>query len=138
MTERHIPVTKDELHAYVDNELSADRRQAVQAWLDSHPDDAERVREWDAFGEKLLRCYGGVVDEPVPQRLDLDRLAARPRGWVWKAAAAVLLAFIVGSGAGWMGRSGCATGMNSAEALRDSAVTAIPIGHVHDWRHQMA
>ncbi len=33
MTEPMIPVTEDELHAYVDNELPAERRGDVEAWL---------------------------------------------------------------------------------------------------------
>ncbi len=43
MTNQKIPVTEDELHAYVDNELPAERRGDVEAWLSTHPDDAERV-----------------------------------------------------------------------------------------------
>ena len=33
MTDRNIPVTEDELHAYVDNELPAERRGDVETWL---------------------------------------------------------------------------------------------------------
>ena len=40
MTDHNIPVTEDELHAYVDNELPVERRAAVEAWLAAHPDDA--------------------------------------------------------------------------------------------------
>ena len=40
MTEPKIAVTEDELHAYIDNELPAERRGDVEAWLTTHPDDA--------------------------------------------------------------------------------------------------
>jgi anti-sigma factor RsiW len=43
MIDRDSPVTQDELHAYVDGEIQADRRGAVEAWLASHPEDAVRV-----------------------------------------------------------------------------------------------
>ena len=33
MTDPRIPVTEDELHAYVDNELPAERRGDVETWL---------------------------------------------------------------------------------------------------------
>ena len=50
MTDPTIPVTEDELHAFVDNELPAERRGDVEAWLAAHPEDAERVQgiltEW--------------------------------------------------------------------------------------------
>jgi len=40
MIDRNTSVTEDELHVYVDGELPADRREAVEAWLSSHPEDA--------------------------------------------------------------------------------------------------
>ncbi len=124
MTDRNIPVTEDELHAYVDNELPAERSQAVQAWLASHPEDTARIQAWRALGDDIQRRYGGVIDEPVPQRLDLDRLVTRPRGWVWGAVAATLVAFVVGGGAGWVARTAFATDMSPTQALRDEAITA--------------
>lgn len=48
MIDRNSPVTEDELHAYVDDEIAADRRGAVEAWLASHPEDAARVAQWRA------------------------------------------------------------------------------------------
>ncbi|MEW6642102.1 MAG: anti-sigma factor [Pseudomonadota bacterium] len=124
MTDNDIPVTEDELHAYVDNELPAERSQAVEAWLATHPEDAERVRAWRTLGDALNQRYGAVVDEPVPQRLELDRLVARPRRMILGAVAAVLLAFVVGSGVGWMARNAWANEIRPTDALRDEAVTA--------------
>jgi len=124
MTDHNIPVTEDELHAYVDNELPAERSQAVQAWLASHPEDAERISAWRALGNKLQQRYGDVADEPVPQRLDLDRLGARRSRWMWGAVAAALLAFIAGGSAGWMAHDAWAIEISPTEALRDEAITA--------------
>ncbi len=101
MTDAHIPVTEDELHAYADNELPAERRPAVEAWLASHPDDAARVASWRAMGEALHAKYDAVLDEPVPARLALDALARPPRRWMMGAIAAMLVAFIAGGGVGW-------------------------------------
>src|SRR5947208_2498194 len=36
MIDREPPVTEEELHAYVDGELAADRRVAVEQWLAAH------------------------------------------------------------------------------------------------------
>src|SRR3984885_9736463 len=57
MTDPTIPVTEDELHAYVDNELPAERRGDVEAWLAAHPDDAGRVQSWRAMAEALHARY---------------------------------------------------------------------------------
>ena len=53
MTDHNTPVTEDELHVYVDGQLPADRREAVEAWLSSHPDDAARVAGWRAQADAI-------------------------------------------------------------------------------------
>jgi len=69
MSNPRIPVTEDELHAYIDNELPAERRGDVEAWLAAHPDDAERVQSWQSMAEMLHARYDAVANEPVPKRL---------------------------------------------------------------------
>jgi anti-sigma factor RsiW len=91
MTDPHIPVTEDELHAYVDN-----------------PDDAARVQSWRTMAEALHTRYDSVVDEAVPKRLEIERLVREPRKWVYGAIAATLAAFVVGGGVGWMARGAAA------------------------------
>ena len=62
MIDRNSPVTEDELHAYVDGELPADRREAVEAWLANHPDDAARVAAWRAQADAIRARYGAVAE----------------------------------------------------------------------------
>lgn len=102
MIERGISVTEDELHAYVDGELPAERRGDVEAWLLAHPDDAERVRSWRTMADMLHARYDTVAEEPVPRRLEVDRLMVRPRRWIYGAAAAALMAFVAGGAVGWI------------------------------------
>jgi len=104
MSAPQIPVTEDELHAYVDNELPAERRGDVEAWLAGHPEDAERVRSWRAMAEALHARYDAVADEPVPRRLEIERLVRQPRRWIYGTIAATLLAFVAGGGVGWLAR----------------------------------
>jgi anti-sigma factor RsiW len=108
MTDPNIPVTEDELHAYVDNELPAERRGDVEAWLATHPDDAARVQSWRSMAEALHARYGSIVDEAVPKRLEIERLVRQPRRWVYGAVAATLAAFVVGGGVGWLARGALA------------------------------
>src|SRR6266496_440867 len=102
MSDPKIPVTEDELHAYVDNELPTERRGDVEAWLTAHPDDAERVQSWRTMAEMLHSRYDIVLDEAVPKRLEIERLVQQPRRWLYGAAAAALLAFVAGGGVGWI------------------------------------
>lgn len=109
MTNPRIPVTEDELHAYVDNELPTERRGDVEAWLAARPEDAARVQSWAAMAEMLHARYDSVLDEPVPKRLELEQLAAPPRRWIYGAVAAALVAFIAGGGIGWIAHGAAAT-----------------------------
>src|ERR1700686_2585340 len=109
MTDPQIPVTEDELHAYVDNELPAERCGDVEAWLVAHPEDAERVQSWRAMADALHARYDAIADEPVPKRLEIERLGRHPRKWVYGAIAATLVAFMGGGGVGWIARGAAAT-----------------------------
>jgi len=121
MTEPKISVTEDELHAYVDNELPAERRDDVEMWLATHPEDDERVRSWRAMAEALHARYDAVADEPVPKRLEIEQLVRQPRKWVYGAIAATLAAFIAGGGVGWLARGAAA----SPSAFQNFTVDAL-------------
>src|ERR1039458_3588538 len=94
MSDPGIPVTEDELHAYIDNELPVERRGDVEAWLAGHPEDAERVQSWRAMAEALHARYDAVADEPVPKRLEIERLVRQPRRWIYGTTAAPPLALL--------------------------------------------
>ena len=60
MIDRDSPVTEDELHAYVDGELPADRKEAVATWLATHPEQAALVASWRAQAESVRARYGAI------------------------------------------------------------------------------
>ena len=129
-----VPVTDDELHAFVDGELPAERRPAVEAWLAAHPEDAARVAAWQAQTDLIRGRYGTVAQQPVPQRLCLDRLSRRERIWTRMAAAAVIGAFLVGALSGWLGRGlwdGAPAGVRTltADAVDAYRIYAVEVRH---------
>lgn len=134
MTDTNIPVTEDELHAYIDGELPAERRAAVEAWLSAHPDDAAKVASWRTIGAALHHQYGGVIDETVPPRLAIARLAQTPRRWLWGAVAATLLAFAIGGGVGWTAHGVAAAPADPVELLRNEAMAAHKL-YIGEVRH---
>ncbi|MGA9895492.1 MAG: anti-sigma factor, partial [Xanthobacteraceae bacterium] len=71
MIDRDQIVGEDELNAYVDGELPAERLGAVEAWLASHPDDAVKVAAWRQQAELIRARYGAAVNEKPPQRLNV-------------------------------------------------------------------
>jgi anti-sigma factor RsiW len=133
MTDRNIPVTEDELHAYVDNELPAERCGDVEEWLASHPDDAERVQSWRTMAEALHARYDSVIDESVPRRLEIERLVQQPRKWIYGAIAATMAAFMMGGGAGWLAR-GATAAPSAFQILTVDAIEAHRL-YVVEVRH---
>ena len=134
MNDRDSPVTADELHAYVDGEIPADRRGAVEAWLAAHPDDAARVAAWRAQADAIRARYGAIATEPVPARFDLDKLARSGRSWRTAAAVAAAIAFLVGAVAGWVAHSASATGPSPFDILNAEALGAHKL-YIAEVRH---
>jgi anti-sigma factor RsiW len=101
MIDRDQIVSEDELSSYVDDELPAERRGAVEAWLATHADDAAKVAAWRKQAELIRARYGAIADEKPPRRLDVGLLTRRHRSAVAAVAAAVIAAFMAGGVAGW-------------------------------------
>jgi anti-sigma factor RsiW len=97
------------LNAWLDGELTPERRAEVEAFLRDHPLDAARMRLWAADREALRSQLDRVLTEPIPLRL--SRAVLRNKTAVdwrqWKAWAAAFIVFALGasSGAGWMWRN---------------------------------
>jgi anti-sigma factor RsiW len=134
MIDRNSPVTDDELHAHVDGELPADRRAAVEAWLAGHPDQAARVAEWRAQADAIRARYGVVASEPVSARFNVDKLTRRQRSGRMIAAAAVVVAFLAGGGAGWLAHGASKPGPSPFEAFTVEALSAHKL-YIAEVRH---
>jgi anti-sigma factor RsiW len=134
MTDKDQLISEDELHAYVDGELPADRRGAVEAWLTTHADDAARVAAWRAQAELIRKRYGGVAGEVPPRRLQVERLLRTRRRFTAAAVAAVFAAFIVGGAAGWFAHGAQAASSSdldrfTADALEAYRLYAVEVRH---------
>jgi anti-sigma factor RsiW len=92
------PVTETELHAFIDGQLDAARRAAVEAYLATNPAEAERMRAYERQNEQLHTLFDGTLDEPVPEALRIKpgRRALQPMRY-----AALLAAAVVGGVLGW-------------------------------------
>ncbi len=136
MTDRDSPVTTEELHAYVDGVLPADRQGAVETWIATHPEDAARVADWRAQAEAIRAHYGAPAAEPVPERLALDKLdRPAPPARPWRAiAAATLVAALIGGVIGWMAHSASAAAPSSFDLTTTDALEAHQL-YVVEVRH---
>ena len=95
------PIPDDDLHAYVDGQLSPDRQAEVARLLQEQPEAAAWVAAYAAQRDALRAGFAPIAAEPLPPLLDLQsiiaqRLVERRTPWraaTWQIAAAVLLAF---------------------------------------------
>lgn len=121
------PMREEDLHAFVDGRLDAERRREVQAYLDRHPEAARQVAGFAAQRQSLRGALANVADEPVPARLNLQRMAAEheaSRRRPWRAAAVVLLAFGLGGSGGWYARTLTPDGASSGVVALAREATA--------------
>lgn len=93
-----MPVTEAELHAYVDGVLPDTRRAEVEAYLVTHPEDAERVAAYRRQNEMLRAQFNPVADEPLPERL---RRPSQRRAKPWLRIAAAVVWITIGGLIGW-------------------------------------
>ena len=136
MTERDASVTEDELHAYVDGALPADRIAAIEDRLASDPEAASRVAAWRAQATSIRAKWERVVEEPVPDRLRLENIALRASGTWRKIAVAAVIAFVIGAAGGWYANeySGFDRNEQVTRAIADAAIEAHRL-YINEVRH---
>ncbi len=138
MVDRNSPVTEEELHAYVDGELPADRVEAVTAWLAANADQAALVGAWRSQADSIRARYAATAHEPLPERLKIEQMLKRDRAngrsWVAFASAAAIAAFMIGGGAGWFARGAIAAAPTDFETFTAEALDAYQL-YVVEVRH---
>ena len=103
------PITENDLQAFVDSALDAERRHEVAEYLLTNEEAAARVSAYERQASALRAAMDPVAQEPVPSRLNLSNIAAgrkpsfSPRYLQMAAAAVVLIA--VGATGGWTMKS---------------------------------
>jgi anti-sigma factor RsiW len=98
------PITEDDLHAYVDERLDAERKAEVAVYLEAHPEVARRIEGYGVQRAMLRELLQPVADEPIPAGLNVRHLSEMRVGrrWPsWWAAAAAVVLLCVGGAGGW-------------------------------------
>ena len=96
MTRRDF--SERDIHMALDGELPVDERVAYDAWLEANPEMKARSVRYVADRAALRAAFAGVLDEPVPARLQnivfgeapVKTTASSSRWWRAAAAAAML------------------------------------------------
>ena len=96
------------LHAYLDQQLDEPTRQAVEAYLATHPDAVAQVADWRQDTQQLRAVLANLDSLAANPRLDpqVIRRTQRQRSQrLIATAAALLLAVGIGGVGGWQARS---------------------------------
>ncbi|MCZ2496340.1 anti-sigma factor [Xylophilus sp. Kf1] len=121
------PVTEADLHAYADHLLDPARHAEIDAFLDAHPAERQRVDDWREQNLGLRRRLDPVLAEPLPLRLPLaPRPAPAWRAWPGRSLAAGLVVAVVASGSAWWGRGAYDARLPRGELLAAQPGGALP------------
>ena len=112
----HLPISEDELQAYVDSALPEARRGEVADYLATNPDENERVRAYQAQKQALRAVFNPVLDEPLPEKLrvlsspPVAKASSQKSGksgflarWSLERIAASVAIGVISGLAGWLG-----------------------------------
>ena len=132
MSDQHMPITEEELHAYVDGTLSDERRAEVERALEQNPELAARISDYFSLNSLFHERYDRVLNEPVPKRLQpaaprRSRVAAN-----WPQFAGMAAALVLGIGIGFgthMGQDAMPTMAGSANTRPVSADSSEMLAH---------
>jgi anti-sigma factor RsiW len=114
MSEEQNLVSEADIQAWADGRLAGGRRAEVDAWLATHPEEAQRATDYRSLNEQLRAGYDPVLDEPVPERV-LGAVSRRPR---WRAAAAI---------AGWLALGAALGGVTGWELREQRAAPPVQV-----------
>ena len=116
------PITEAELHAYVDAQLTPERRREIEAWLAGRPEEAQRIESYRAQKRALHALFDPVLDETPPARV--LRAAQPRRAWYQQRWAAGLMIALLSGATGW-GLHGGADRLMPSESLAKGGNAAI-------------
>ena len=124
-------IDASELHAWVDGQLAAARRAAVEAAVAADDELAAQARAYRAQNEEIRALFGDAAHEPVPERLLPSRIAARRnrRRWLVPLAASVTW-LAIGLAGGWFAHDRLGEGA-VVEASRHVASQALSAHRVY-------
>ncbi|WP_434557747.1 anti-sigma factor family protein [Pseudomonas sp. Z4-20] len=103
----NMPPSDNDLHAYVDHQLSEDDRRRVETYLATNPAATKRVQAWRQDAQHLRATLSAALQYPPNPDLDpaIIRRRLKHRARRYLASAAVLvLAVGVGGFGGWQAR----------------------------------
>ena len=133
MNKKTIEIQEDDLHAYVDQQLSAEKIEAVETLMRENPEVALQVQQWQQQNKAIKELMDNESFTNVPERLDIKKLSSKQsnnetkshhtqrRPWVNTMAASVLM--LISGALGWFAHGISKPAQNTASFV-NSAISA--------------
>lgn len=100
MSDQQTPISEEDIHAYVDGALSAERRAQVERAIELNPALAARVSDYFSLNNMFHERYDRVLNEPVPARLRTLKERRRFSAANWPQFVGMAAALVLGIGIG--------------------------------------
>jgi len=96
------PISEQDIHAYIDKQLSAQRATEVSIYIENNPEELVRVQKYQQLNNMLQQRHNRILQETVPKRLTRFsyNIKNTKRYLTWAIAASLSWAF-VGGIVGW-------------------------------------
>lgn len=142
-----INIQEDDLHAYVDNQLSEEKRQAVEELMRNDPNIAEQIIQWQTQNKAIKNYFNQENFADIPNQLNIDRLQAKSKPqpkiksikqgkpdriqshnnpWYYSMAASLFL--MIGSSlVGWFSHDLLQTAPQNSPLFSDMAISAYEV-----------
>lgn len=109
-------IQEDDLHAYVDNQLSEEKRLAVEALMRNDPNIAAQIHQWQLQNTAISEYFDKESFDDIPEKLNLNKIKnnenllhiskKKPQVQRWFYAMAASVFLMIGSGvSGWFAHS---------------------------------
>ena len=114
MKKNRLEITEGDLHAYVDNQLSADKIEAIETLMHEDPKIAQQVQEWQQQNSVINELFNKKASTEAPEKFNLKHLVEKQSRtkeeniagkiqkspWHYSMAASLFLMLMSGT-AGW-------------------------------------
>ncbi len=107
MSHQNIDIQEQDLHAYIDQQLSPEKVKAVEALMQEDPKIATKIHQWQQQNDLIKKHFSHNQYDELPKRLNIHRLNAidQPKTsfampWYYSMAASLFL-MLISSMVGW-------------------------------------
>ena len=135
MSKSLIDIQEDDLHAYVDNQLSEEKRQAVEELMRNDPLVAEKIHQWQQQNKAITKYFDKENFADIPEQLDLEKLKlkvnqqdTKPQNQRWIYSMAASLFLMIGSGLiGWFSHGVIQPSQQNTPEFANLAISAYEV-----------